>query len=141
MANLLLPVVKLFFPCEDVTFDPDQQGFVLHLPVHAIAPPTGAIFPYECQSFACYAMVADAIGTFTFKVAVMYEGAERVLARSAGVRLTFSNKVRIAVQEFAFVLSGLRFPKPGLYPLVLLCNETPLPGGEFHLRVLGGTES
>lgn len=139
MADLLLPVVKLFFPCEEATFDQDRLGLVLAVPFQAIAIPTNAAFPYECSSFVCYAMLSDAIGTFRFSVAVMYEESERVLTRTAGVTLTFGTAARFGTQDFAITIPVVRFPRPGVYSLQLMCNELPLENGAFALRVLGGT--
>lgn len=136
MANQLLPVVRLFFPCERADFSPDEQAYVLTGPLAAVGLPTGASFPYECLPFSCYTLLSDAVGTFGLSIAVLYEDSDRVLYRTGTAQITFPPRGRIVARDVAFILEDVRFPRAGLYRLQLMCNQVALPDGFWDLRVL-----
>jgi hypothetical protein len=138
MAEQLLPVVKLFFPCEEAEYDPDAAAYRLLAPLHAIAMPPGVDARYECERLDCYAQLSDAIGTFRLAVEVLSGDADVVVYRSRPVAITFTPAARIAVFDVAFRLARVRFRTPGLYRLRLVCNHAALPDSEFWLRVLPG---
>ena len=138
MANQILPVVKLFVVCEEVSFDTESAGYVLRIPLHNVALPGDTTFPFEWDRLDCYAQLSDAVGTFRFAVEVLPEAADTVLYRSSPVELMFPVRGRIMVFEQHFRLTDVRFPRPEVYRVRLVCNHAPLPNAEATIRILGG---
>jgi hypothetical protein len=141
MAEQLLPVVKLFFPCEEAVYDAPASRYTIYGPLHTVALPSAAAFPFAWDDLPCHAQLTDAIGTFRFSIELLAEATDVVSRRSPPVALTFPVTSRIAVVETVFRLTEMRFQSPGLYRLRLMCNHRPLADGEVSLRFLGGTHS
>jgi hypothetical protein len=139
MANHLLPVVKLFFACEEATFDHDAAAYRLVAPLHALVMPPGVTEKFECEGFDCYAQLSDAMGTFRFSVQVLPGDLDVVIYQSPSIQLTFTPRSRIGAFDVVFRLRRVRFRQPDFYRVRLMCNHTPLPNGLIWLRVLGGS--
>jgi hypothetical protein len=138
MSLKLLPVVRLVLPCESAVFDGNRQGYVISVPLHAVGSAPDAPFPVTAPPFFCYVQLTDAVGTFRFSITVMYEGSERVLYRTKSVERTFTERGRLGVADVAFVIRGVTFPRPGLYPIHVTCDEILLDSGDAAMRVWGG---
>lgn len=139
MAEQLLPVVKLFFPCEEAVYDAAAYRYTIYGPLHTVALPSAAVFPFEWDELPCYAQLTDAVGTFRLSVELLAEDADVVLRRSPPVEITFRPNARLTVHEVVFRLTDMRFPSPGAFRLRLVCNHLPLTDGEVTLRFLRGS--
>jgi hypothetical protein len=138
MANHLLPVGKLFFPCEEAVFDTDAAAYRILGPMHTIVMPPGVTEKFESDAFSCYTQLSDAIGAFRFTVQILPGDVDVVIYETAPIPMTFSSRSRLGVFDLAFRLHRVRFRSPGLYRVRLLAHHVPLPEGEAWLRVLGG---
>ena len=138
MANQVLPVVKLFFVCEEAAFDPDAAAYRILAPTHALAMPPGVTEKFECERFDCFAQVSDALGTFRFTVQVLHGDVEAVVYESGPLEHSFPVRSRLGVTDLVFRMRRVRFRRPGLYRVRLMCHHVPLAEGETWLRVFGG---
>ena len=138
MAEPLLPVVKLFFPCEEAVYDDDAVAYRLLAPFHTLVMPPGVVSRFECDRFDCYIQVSDAIGTFRLAIEVLPGDADVVIYRSRPTEMTFARAARLGVYDVVFRMTGVRFRTPGMYRLRVIANHAPLADSEFWLRVLPG---
>jgi hypothetical protein len=90
MAAQILPVVKLFFVCEEAAFDPDAAAYRILAPMHALAMPPGVVSKFVCEQFDCYAQLSDALGAFRFSVQVLPGDADVVVHTSDSAHLSFA---------------------------------------------------
>lgn len=137
MADRVLPVVKLFFPCDEATYDPSDEKWVVRHPYFTARMPEGVTENFGALEVWLYAKITDAVGDFAL-VVEMYNEAGGRIARSAPVARHFPGGGQLDESDEVFVLRRVPFRKPGIYRFKLLANHAETQGGTVDLRVLPG---
>jgi hypothetical protein len=136
VANIVKPIVRLFFACDEAILDLTDGKWTLKNPWHTVAMPLGITGNFCQEEMWLYAQVVGGVGTFRFTVELRDE-AGLVVGRSKPSEerdLSGGN----AVFEEVFHLTRVPFDKPGNYEFKLLGNHAELEGGTAYLRVLSG---
>jgi hypothetical protein len=138
MADRVLPIVQLFFPCESATLDLVDEKWLLKGPFYAVEAPTDLAFPFQVGELFLYVQLLYGVGTFNLAIQFVDQESGVILATSGPIQRIFSAANRSSVTEEVFELRNLTFPRPGVYEFRLVGNHTELQGGIAVLRVLGG---
>ena len=136
MADIVKPVVHLFFPCDEAVLDLADEKWTLKNPWHTVAMPPGITANFVQEEIWLYAQLTGGVGTFRFSVQLRDETG-RVVGKSKPSDerdLSGGNQVF----EEVFHLIRVPFDTPGLYEFKLLGNHAELEGGTAYLRVLPG---
>jgi hypothetical protein len=136
VADVIKPVVRLFFPCDEAILDLAEEKWTLKNPWHTVAMPPGVTGNFRQEEIWLYAQLAGGVGTFRFSVQLRDETG-RIVGKSKPTEereLSGGNQVL----EEVFQMTRVPFEKPGLYEFVLLGNHAELEGGTAYLRVLPG---
>ncbi len=136
MADIIKPVVRLFFPCDEAVLDLADDKWTLKNPWHTVAMPPSVTGNFVQEEIWLYAQLNGGVGAFRFSVQFRNETG-RVVGKSKPSderNLSGGNQVF----EEVFHLTRVPFDKPGLYEFKLLGNHADLEGGTAYLRVLSG---
>jgi len=135
VADVVKPVVRLFFPCDEAVLDLADGKWMLKNPWHTVAMPPGVAGDFVQQEIWLYAQLTGGLGTFYLSVHLHDEDGTRIVKSQPFAR-DFPGGL-IAVEE-VFHLIDIPFDRPGLYEFKLLANHAELEGGTVNLRVLQG---
>jgi hypothetical protein len=137
VANVVLPTVRLFFPCEEATFEPDEGKWILKNPLHTVKMPPGVVANFVSEDIALYAQFTGGVGSFNLSVQMLDYSSGVVLGRSEAPS-RWKMYGGDEVFEDVFTMPPLRFPYPGVYVFRLIANHAALEDGTANLRVLPG---
>lgn len=137
MADRVLPLVRLFSPCQGAILDLADEQWMLKRPLHGVELPAGTQFPYRERVLWLYAQLIYGVGDFNLSVQFVDQESNTVIGTAKPVRRSFDGGNRGRVTEEVFCLKRLMFPQPGLYEFRLIANHFPLPDGVVLFRVMG----
>ena len=116
MARVVLPSVRLFFPCEQAVLEIDDEGeplrWVLTRPLHTAFLPSGIVENFEQEEIWFYAQLVGGVGKFKLSVALSTEDGYWV-KRSDTEVFNFSNDP-LTVREFVFHMTSVHSPTPDI---------------------------
>lgn len=135
MANVVKPIVRLFFPCDEALLDLDDQKWTLKNPWHTVAMPPGITGNFIQEEIWLYTQFTGGVGTFDFSVHLMNEEG-LVIGKSKPSRWELSGGIEVF--EEVFRMTHVPFVRPGLYAFKLMANHAEIEGGTAYLRVLRG---
>jgi len=137
MAHRVVPTLRLAVLCEDVEFDGNGRPALFAFPVHTMQ------FPPEVREHYCpptarlYVQLHGGVGTFFISAVLREEGDVIELYRTPPSELAFdSDAYRVIPLELVIELSGLSFPRPGMYELVILANHVNLHDSSERLPLV-----
>jgi hypothetical protein len=139
MADRVLPIVPLMFPCEQAQHDPQAGEVIVVNPWATVALPPGASFPFDVDELWVVAQLTDGVGTFRLLVEMRQrhdDGTERVVGRSDWTTLTFPGGGQLGVYDAVFRMTEVPFDEPGLYEFRVLADGEDLEGHTPTLRIL-----
>jgi hypothetical protein len=136
VADIIKPVVRLFFACDEAILDLADQKWTLKNPWHTVAMPPGVTGNFAQEEIWLYAQLTGGLGTFRFSVQLRDETGRVVGKTKPSDERALSGGNQVF--EEVFRLTRVPFDKPGLYEFKLLGNHADLEGGTAYLRVLPG---
>jgi hypothetical protein len=136
VAEIVKPVVRLFFPCDEATLDLVDEKWTLKNPWHTVAMPPGVTGNFAQEEIWLYAQLTGGLGTFRFSVELRDETGRVVGKCKPSDERELAGGIQVF--EAVFHLTRVPFDKPGLYEFKLLGNYAELEGGTAYLCVLGG---
>ena len=124
----LLPILRLAVLCEDVEEDGSGRPYRLVVPVHTVMFPLGRPQRYRPPTLMLYLQLQGGVGTFYIWVSLKEEGEVVEVYRSrAPFESSFDDdSYRIVPLELALDLSGVTFPRPGVYEILVHANYVNL---------------
>lgn len=122
----VLPIVRLFFPCDAAVLDLQDMTWSLRNPWHTVWMPPGVTERFVQREVWLYAQLTDGIGTFRLNVELLDEGG--IVPQN-----------QLLVTEAVFHMTNVPFPRPGLFTFKLKANYAELQGGTAELRALPGS--
>lgn len=138
MANRVLPVVRLFFPCDQAVLDLTDMKWSLKNPWHTVQMPPGVSEKFAQRELWLYAQLTGGLGDFNLAVELRDgDTGARIGRPSQPERFEFVGG-RLTAVEVVFKMVNVPFPKAGHYVFKLLANHAELEGGTSELRVLPG---
>jgi hypothetical protein len=140
VANVVLPIVRLFFPCEEATLDLNDEKWLLKNPLHTVEMPPGVQANFVVDGIALYAQFTGGVGSFNLSVQLVDDSSGVVLGVSRPP-ISFHMPGGSDIFEEVFEMPPLRFPHPGVYQIRLIANHASLENGAAWLRVLSGTST
>jgi len=132
VADVIKPIVRLFFPCDDAILDIEDEKWTLTNPWHTLSMPTGITGGFRQEEIWLYAQLTGGVGTFNLSVHLYDERGKR-LGQSRPLPREFEGG--ITVVEEVFHLTNVPFDGPGIYEFRLQANHAELEG-VIHIRVL-----
>jgi hypothetical protein len=138
MANQVLPIVRLFFPCDSATLDLADNKWTLKNPWHTVGMPAGLTERFIQPEIWLYAQLTDGLGKFNLVVEMRDSESQTIIGRSRPEPRDFQGGQQLLAVEVVFKMTNVPFPRPGVYEFKLLGNYAPLDGGSAFLRVLPG---
>lgn len=140
MADRVLPIVRLMFPCDEAVIDLAEMTWELKNPWFEIAIPSGAKFPFRHNNSWVYAQLTDGLGSFGVRVEMrqlMDDGGRRTIGTSGPTRMEFRADRRLFALATAFELKSVPFREAGLYEFYLIADEgDQMEGQTAVIRVL-----
>ena len=137
MANVVLPKVRLFVACLDVSLEPGSPRAIID-PLHTIRMPPGMNANYIVDDLWFFAQLTDGVGRFILSTE-LHNDEGMVVAKSNRVSLDFPGGKQLNVQEVRLSMHFVPFSRPGFYDFKLIVTHAHLEeGGTACLRVLGG---
>jgi hypothetical protein len=135
MTDRVLPLLRLAVLCEDVEEDAEGRPFRLVVPVHTLSFAPGIHHHHQPPTLKLYLQLQGGIGTFYIWTALREEGEtiELYRTRTPFEGVTSDETYRIIPLELALELSGLSFPHPGVYELLVHANYVNLH--DFNVRL------
>jgi hypothetical protein len=115
VANLVKPVVRLFFPCDEAVLDTTDEKWTLKNPWHTVAMPPGVMKDFCQEEIWLYAQFSGGVGTFYLSVHLL-DDTGRVLGKSPPALWELSGGNQVC--EEVFHLTKVPFPRPGLYEFI-----------------------
>jgi hypothetical protein len=138
MARVVMPSVRLFFPCEQAVLEFDDDGedgrWVLTRPLHSATLPADVTENFMQHEIWFYAQLIGGIGKFKMSVALSTEDGYW-LRKSETEAVDFLRADHLAVYEAVFRMTDIVFPRPGFYEFKLLANHVELPGGSASFTI------
>lgn len=135
MADIVKPIVRLFFACDEAILDLQDEKWTLKNPWCTVAMPPGVTEDFCQEEIWLYAQLTDGLGKFDLSVH-LYDETGRRVGRSPPYPREFPGG-SVTVEE-VFHLTEVPFDRPGVYEFRLLANHAELKGGVFTLRILPG---
>ncbi len=136
MADRVLPMVRLFFPCEDAALDIESAAWILTEPLHTVWIPRESLGRFSVNDLWLCAQLTDGVGEFNLSVEMRNEAGIRV-GRSKPSRQAFPGGEQLAVLEVVFHLKDVPIHQPGIHEFRVVANHADdLHGGVVSLRVL-----
>ena len=139
MADRVLPLVRLVFPCDAAVIDLSDMTWELKNPWLDLALPAGARFPFRQEKICVYAQLTDGVGSFDVRIELrqLMDNGRRTIGVGASTRVEFPANRRLFASEVVFELEMVPFREAGLYELYLASDEgEPLEGQSAVIRVL-----
>jgi hypothetical protein len=118
MADRVMPIVHLIFPCDDAVIDLADGKWVLRNPQAITYLPPGASFPFRESELWVYAQLTGGLGRWELAVEVRQkrdDGSYRFVGIGATTELEFEPGPRLVVEATAFGFRNLPFREEGLY--------------------------
>lgn len=144
MADRVLPIVRLLFPCDAATFDTASGRWTLTNPWAVLMLPTGATFPFDHGHLWLYAQLTEGVGAFNLGAElrlVLPDGSRPVVESWTNLMpVQFPGGQQLQVFDTAFRLTEVPFERSGIYEFGLLGNYAPLQGRTVQFRVLDGRD-
>jgi hypothetical protein len=136
MGERIIPVLRLAVLCEGIAEDSDDRPFALEVPVHTLRWPEWEGERYEPPTLMLYLQLQDAVGMFFVTAVVRPFGSSIDIYRSKAAEVTFDGLTnRIIPFEMGLELTGLTFPRPGLYELFVYANHASLHDPEGRMPI------
>ena len=135
MADVVKPIVRLFFPCDEAIFDIADEKWTLKNPWHTVAMPPGITANFYQEEIWLYAQFIGGVGEFYLSVHLM-DDAGQVVGRSKPSLWELAGGIQVC--EEVFHMTNVPFARPGLYEFKLMANHAEVEGGTVYLRVLPG---
>jgi hypothetical protein len=135
VADVVKPVVRLFFACDEAVLDLEEGKWTLKNPWHTVAMPPGVTKNFCQKEVWLYAQFTGGVGTFSLSVHLL-DDAGVVVGKSKPSLWELSGGNQVF--EEVFHLIDVPFPRPALYEFRLMGNHAELEGGMTYLRVLSG---
>lgn len=134
----VLPVVRLFFPCDEAVLDLADMKWSLKNPWHTVQMPPGVTERFGQRELWLYAQLTGGLGEYKLTVELHdMDSGVRIGNPSQPERVEFVRGQLQAV-DVVFRMVNVPFPKAGHDVFKLLANHTALQGGTAELRVLPG---
>jgi hypothetical protein len=135
----VLPVVRLFFPCDEAALDLADMKWSLKNPWHTVQMPAGVTEKFGQRELWLHAQLTGGLGEFNLTVELREsDSGVRIGRPSPPERFEFVGG-QLAAVEVVFHMVNVPFPTPGHYTFKLLANRAELEGGLSELRVLPGS--
>ncbi len=136
MADRVVPLVRLLFPCDTAVIDLGDLTWELKNPLSVVSLPPGAKFPIRAESLWVFAILAEGVGEFDIHVEMrqLTEQGRRTVGASAVSRIVFPSAEHLLASSTAFDLSGARFREAGLYEFYAIVEGEELRGCTAELR-------
>jgi len=135
VADVVKPIVRLFFPCDEAILDSADNKWTLKNPWHTVAMPPGTTHNFCQEEIWLYAQFSGGVGTFYLSVHLMDDKGFVIGKSPPSLReLSGGNQVF----EEVFHMTRVPFARPGLYEFKLMANHAEMEGGTAYLRVLPG---
>jgi hypothetical protein len=138
VADVVKPVVRLFFPCDEARLDSTDQKWWLKNPWHTVQMPPGISENFAQEEIWLYAQLTGGVGTFRFSVRLQEETGHVIFKSKPSDERELSGGNQVF--EEVFHLTRVPFDTPGLYEFKLLGNHAELEGGIAELRVFPGEQ-
>jgi hypothetical protein len=138
MADRVLPIVRLFFPCDDAVLDLQDMKWSLKHPWSTVAMPPGVRENFGQEFIWLYAQLVEGVGEFMLSVEMRDYETGQWLGRSRPEPWDFAGGDQLAVHEVVFEMVNVPFPRPSLYVFQVMANHAELEGGTAFLRVFPG---
>jgi hypothetical protein len=136
MADRVLPIVTLVFPCQQAQL---ESGDVIILnPWASVALPDGVSFPIDLEELWIFAQLTDGVGTFKVSVEMRRrfdDGTVQAVGDSPLITLSFPGGGQLGVQDAIFRMTNVPFDDPGLYEFILMADGEELDCQVPVLRV------
>ena len=144
MADRVLPLVRLMFPCDEALIDFDDLTWDLKNPWLEISLPAGVRFPFRHDNLWVYAQLSDGLGAFDVRVELrqlMDNGGRRTIGSGPSTRMEFRAERRLYALATAFELKMVPFREAGLYEFYLTAGDGEfLEGPTAVIRVISEEE-
>ncbi len=135
MADVVKPIARLFFACDEAVFDLADGKWTLKNPWHTVGMPPGVTKDFRQEEIWLYAQFTSGVGSFYLSVHLL-DDAGLVIGRSPPVLWELSGGNQVF--EEVFQMTRVPFARPGIYEFKLMANHAEMEGGTFYLRVLPG---
>ena len=120
MPNIIIPVVKKIFVCDDVIGDPvSGKASVLNV-WNAIRVPSHS-FPYALGKVCVFAQFRGGVGAISTHVEIVQANTGKLVRRSKAFVLSFVD--RTISFRTKIELEDVVFPAAGVYFVEMFCNH------------------
>ena len=139
MADRILPLVRLVFPCDAAVIDLSDLTWELKNPWLDLTIPPGVRFPFRHEKLCVYAQLTGGLGSFNVRVEMrqLMDNGRRTIGVGASTRVEFPNNRRLLASEVVFEIKMVPFREAGLYEFYLASDEgEQLEGQTAVIRVL-----
>ena len=133
MADRVLPMVRLVFPCDSAMIDFEDLTWELKNPWLEISLPPGVRFPFRHDNLWVYAQLSDGLGSFDVRVELrqlMDNGGRRTIGAGPSTRMEFRADRRLYTLTTAFEFKMVPFREAGLYEFYLMVGDGEFLEGE-----------
>jgi len=119
MANVIIPVAKKIFVCDDLVIDPEsRKSSILNL-WDTIRVSEG--FPFTLGKLCVYAQLRGGLGKVPIHVEVARAGTGEVIRKSDVFVVFFPD--RMTRYDVRIKLEDVEFPSPGTFVVEMYCNN------------------
>ena len=120
MANLIIPVAKKVYVCDDVIRDPDSgKVSILNLWDTIRVPSSG--FPHTQAKVCVFAQLRGGWGDIPVHVEIMHADSDELLRKVGPFAVSFRD--RSLTYRVRCQIEGVVFQGPGVYVVELYCDQ------------------
>ncbi len=121
MAEVVKPIAKSVYVCDEVVCDPQTGKVSLFNLWDAIRVPPGKEFPYCLAKISVFAWWRDGFGRARTRLDLVQASTGNVIRRTRDCTIDFEART---VSVFArYKLENCVFPQPGSYYIELFCED------------------
>jgi hypothetical protein len=137
VANVVKPVVWLFFLCDEAMLELEDGKWWLKRPwPGTVTMPPGVTHNHCQEELWLYAQMSGGVGTFHLSVQLVNEDGQVIGRTDPPITRELSGGNEWLEEVWHWI--DVPFDRPGLYEFRLVGNYAELDGGTVHLRVLPG---
>jgi hypothetical protein len=137
MADRVVPVVRLLFPCDEAICRLSDGKWVLTNPRTVLTVPSGVTFTVKVKEMWVYAQLTDGVGEFDLAIEMRYlqpDETRKVIGHGKPTRMDFRAGRQLQVFDMGFRLTKVPFKEPGMYEFAVVTVSPELPSQTVPLE-------